>query len=139
MLCEDLAVCLPLSYCQGADAVLNIGQLVDTPYPGTVRVSFTDFSTTRQTVIDNSETLPDIGINTEDFTPLQGHVYQVEVVLSAEGGGILPVPFIPYTLTGNDIAAGTTAYRYATARFVKVFQLDGDVDSAQEQFLTLKP
>ena len=137
MLCQDLARCVDLSYCQAEGAVLNIGHLEDTPYPGTVRVTFTDLSTGRQTIIDNAGTLPDISIDTEDFTPMAGHVYQIEAVLNAETGGIIPVPFVPYVMNGNDLEAGTVAYLYATARFVKVFNLTG-VDSATEQYLTIR-
>lgn len=138
MLCENLARCADLSYCQADGAVLNIGQLVDTPYPGTVHVKFTDIATNRVTTIDNAGTLPDVSIDTQDFTPLQGHVYQIEVVLSPESGAILPVPFIPYALDGNDLEGGTTSYLKATARFVKVFGTNGYVQSAQEQWLCLQ-
>lgn len=138
-LCTDLARCSPLNYCQAEGAVLNIGQLVDTPYPGTARVKFTDLSTERETVIDNADTLPNIGIDTEDFTPIAGHVYQIEVVLSAETGGIIPIPFTPYTMDGNDLEGGTTSYMYATVRFVKVFTLTDTVDTVTEQWLTLRP
>lgn len=138
MLCTDLARCHELSYCQAAGAVLNIGELVDTPYPGTVRVKFTDLATDRITVIDNSEALPYVGIDTEDFTPLEGHSYQIEVVLSPETGSIIPIPFKPYVMNGNDMEVSTTSYLLATARFVKVFQLDGDIESASEQWLVSK-
>lgn len=138
MLCTDLVRCHELSYCQQAGSVLNIGELVDTPYPGTVRVKFTDLATDRITVIDNSEALPYVGIDTEDFTPLEGHSYQIEVVLSPESGAIIPVPFKPYVMNGNDIEVSTTSYLLATARFVKVFQLDGDIESPQEQWLVSK-
>lgn len=137
MLCVDRARCSDLSYCQAEGAVLNIGQLVDTPYPGTARVKFTDLSTERETVIDNADALPNISIDTEDFTPIAGHVYQIEVVLSAETGGIIPIPFTPYIMDGNDLEGGITSYMYATARFKKVFRLDDTVDSATEQYLTL--
>lgn len=137
MLCQDLARCSPMSYCMADGSVLNVGQLEDQPYPGTVRVQFTDLSTDRITEVDNAETLPNVSIDAQDFTPIPGHVYQVECVLTAETGGITPVPFIPYAMDGNDMELNTTSYKYATVRFVKVFGLDGNVDSSQEQFLTL--
>jgi hypothetical protein len=70
MLCQDRARCADLSYCQAEGAVLNIGQIVDTPYTGTVRVLFTDMATERRTAIDNAGTPPEVSIDTEDFTPL---------------------------------------------------------------------
>lgn len=139
MLCQDLARCAELSYCQAPDAVLNIGQLVDAPYPGTARVMFTDLATGRVTIIDNAGSGVDISIDTEDFTPLQGHAYEVEVVIGQESGAIIPIAFIPYVLTGNDVTAGTTSYMLATARFVKVFTVADAVDQVNEQWLILKP
>jgi hypothetical protein len=63
----------------------------------------------------------------------------VQVVLNAETGAVIPVPFVPYTMDGNDLEGGTESYLYATVRFVKVFTLTDTVDSATEQWLTIRP
>lgn len=119
--------------------MLNIGELVDAPYPYTARILFTDLATGRETALANEGSGVEVSIDTEDFTPIAGHTYMVKVVLTSEGGGIIPAEFKTYTLTdANLFEVGSITYTEAQVRFQKVYEVDGDVNEATEQWLTVR-
>lgn len=146
MLCNDLGVCNDLSYCQGKNAVLHIGQSytdIGITDGAEIRVLFTNRTTGAVTALDiDTEQLPSIDLDTEGFTPIKGHSYLVQLVLESSGGGIMPIQVKPYEWSDGSYDVSSTGYDGLLVRFTRVFtQTDSttaSVDSATEQWMTLK-
>lgn len=136
MLCRSVAKCADLSACQDEEAVLHIGEAEqDFGDSTTLSVKFTDLATNRVTVIEGEYSVgppSDITISMTDFAPVDGHHYKVEVVGQIEGGGIFPVQFKPYELSGDAFDITDTAYDHVLVTFVKV-----NGSTASEQWLSL--
>lgn len=141
MECTDIATLSDLSYCSGEGAIIHIGELEE--YPGYTdasefRILFTNLATGHKTVIPiKGDELPELVIESEDFSPVPGYVYQIQAVRVASGGGITPLRLLPFEVlyTGYNVSA--TGYDALIARFVKVFTSTPTVDIATEQYLSL--
>ena len=101
-------------------------------------VVFTDMATGRKTYTPNVGTLPTVEVDVT-FPLVPDHTYQVQVIGKVAGGGILPIPFYPYTydIVTEDYIASTTRSVAVLVRFVKVFHTYGEVFSSTEQWLSI--
>lgn len=103
------------------------------PYSGDVLIRFTDLATFRKTDFENASTAPDLSVDSEDFTPTVGHVYQVEVLIP--GGGNLEFHVWQWVDGARELT--TESYDKATVRFVRAFDTAGDATDYTDQYLTL--
>lgn len=141
MECADVVTLSDLAYCQGEDAVIHIGELEE--YSGyddalQTRILFTDLATGHKTAIAiRGQDLPELVIDSEAFTPVPGHVYQVEATRYANGGGITPLRMLPFEVLYTGYNVTSTAYDGLLVRFVKVFTTTPTVAISTEQWLSL--
>lgn len=139
--CADKGLLSDLSYCQGENAIIHIGELEN--YSGyedatQLRVLFTNLATGHKTVIAvGGEFLPEIVIHSEDFTPVPEHGYEVKVVRAQDLGGITPLRIKPYEATYAGYDLSTEAFDALLVRFVKVFTATATIEHSTEQWFTL--
>ena len=138
MNCQDVARCADLNACSATGANLSIGSLASgfEPYSGEVLVRLTNITLDRITDFDNASTAPDISIDTDDFQPVVGHTYRVEVI-GEEGGGSLDFHVYEWDTTANARDLTTSAYDSATVRFVRSHDALGNVNEYSQAWLTL--
>lgn len=101
-------------------------------------VIFTNMATGRKTIAPNVEALPDIAVDVT-FPLVPDQMYLVEVVGKNTGGGILPLPFYPFTydIVSEDYIASTTRVDGVNVQFVKVFHTYNEVFSSTEQWVSI--
>lgn len=141
MECADVVTLSDLGYCQGEDALIHIGELGE--YSGyelaeETRILFTNLATGHKTIIPiRGEDLPELVINSEDFTPIDGHVYRVEVTRYADGGGITPLRVKPFEVIYTGYVVSSTDYDALLVRFVKVFTVTPTVAISTDQYMSV--
>lgn len=139
--CDNVIHCADLSYCQGEGAILHICELdpaTDPPDPALLKVLFTNLATGNKVefpvFVEGYPSL-DISIASENFTPIAGHMYQVEVVYQETGGGIFPMKIVPFVWVDGAIDVSDLVYDALMVRFVKVFTQTATISMATEQWL----
>lgn len=141
MVCANDALLNDLAYCQGEGAIIHIGEMeVYSGYENAeqLRLLFTRLQDDHKTVIPIAgEYLPELVINSEDFTPVAGCVYRVQLVKDNDLGGISPFPLLTFSVTYVGYDTDTTAYDGLLVRFVKVFTMTSTQAVATEQYFTL--
>lgn len=141
MECAEVATLSDIAYCQGEDALIHIGELEE--YSGyelaeQTRILWTNLATGHKTVIAiGGEYLPELVIHSEDFTPVDGQVYKVEVTRYSTGGGITPLRVKPFEVVYTGYEISDTAYDALLVRFVKVFTVTSTVSVSTDQYLSL--
>ena len=146
-LCGNLRRTNDLNYCTDspgasyAGAILHLGELdPDYDFGGaTLAVQFKDMATGRITVIEpNEDAYPSIEvIQPGDLSP--GQVYQVTLTGPSETVGVTTLQFFPYVYdtTAGGLEPSDTAVDGLFIGFVKMFDGNGDVLSATEQWASL--
>lgn len=106
------------------------------PYSGGVIIRVTNQATGRITDFDNASASQDLSFDSEDFQPVQGHVYRIEVTPEEGGGNLLFHVYEWDTVTmARDLT--TASYDSATVRFVRSHDALGAVNEYSQQWITL--
>lgn len=141
MNCATEATLSDIAYCQGADALIHIGELET--YSGyeiaeDLWIRFEDMAVGTSVVIPiRGQDLPELVIDSEDFTPTPGHVYRITVARAPSGGGITPLRVKPFEVTYIGYTIAADAFDALLVRFIKVFTSTPTVVVSTEQWLSL--
>ena len=146
-LCGSLSRSVDLNYCTTSTggsysaAILHLGELVeDYDFGGEpLAVQFKNMATGRVTVIEpNDQAFPSIEvIQPGDLSP--GQVYEVTLTGPSETVGVTALPFFPYVYdsTASGLVPSDTQVDGLFIRFVKMFDGNGGLISATEQWASL--